>query len=432
MLRQEPYVRVLIEDLDRIVYVCDEEGNASYVFDSEITEQLGITPPELDAMTKNQRNALLRVTPSAGRRIIQSPQWRSVMSTALREDFSDAKSDEPIPVEPLSEFSEKGELIEYTKFEAAVRAVYDIAGSPESVAKWYKSEYKNHKGRPSNPNATYKNTGWNGYSELIGNKVEEFLEFADFKTAVREVYEAAESPDSVSGWYQSEYKKHKGWPSNPQRVYRNTGWKGYSGLVGNEVVEFLDFSEFETKVREAHKAAESPPDVHKWYQSEYRKHKGWPSNPNIKYRDTGWKSFLELVANEVNEIMKYPDFSKFETEVREEYEATGSYSDVRKWYRSQYKKHQGWPSAPNVAYEKTGWKSFPELVGNEKMVPLIFTDFKTAVRAAYKGAGFPKSLKGWYQSEYKKHKGWPSHPDEIYIDVGWKGYSELVGKVKAD
>jgi hypothetical protein len=48
MLRQEPYVRVEIEDLNRVVYVCDEEGNASYVFDAEVLEQLGITPPELD------------------------------------------------------------------------------------------------------------------------------------------------------------------------------------------------------------------------------------------------------------------------------------------------------------------------------------------------------------------------------------------------
>ena len=112
MVRSEPYVRVEIDSLNRIVYVCDEEGNASYVFDMEVLEQLGITPPELDLMSKNQRNALLRVQPETGTRIIQSPQWREVMSNALSNTFSGELMSEVARVE-ISEFSEKVKPLPY-------------------------------------------------------------------------------------------------------------------------------------------------------------------------------------------------------------------------------------------------------------------------------------------------------------------------------
>jgi hypothetical protein len=79
MMRQEPYIRVEIKDLERVVYVCDEEGNASYVFDTEVLDLLDIQLPDLDVMSKNQRNALIRVSPEAGKRIIQSSEWRKVM-----------------------------------------------------------------------------------------------------------------------------------------------------------------------------------------------------------------------------------------------------------------------------------------------------------------------------------------------------------------
>jgi hypothetical protein len=169
MMRQEPYVRVEIEDLERVVYVCNEEGNASYVFDTEILDHLGIFLPEMDVMSKNQRNALIRVSPSAGKRIIQSPEWRDIMSGALRESL-----DEPLEIEkleeqvPHSEFSEKSKFLEYGDFEKAVRTAFDEAGSLGNIKEWYRVERKQHEGWPAAPEQKYKDSGWAGFSELVG------------------------------------------------------------------------------------------------------------------------------------------------------------------------------------------------------------------------------------------------------------------------
>lgn len=296
MLRKEPYVRVEIEDLNRIVYVCDEEGNASYVFNTEVLEHLGITPIELDQMSKNNRNALLRITPTAGRRIIQTPEWRSVMATALREPFAETKSTEPMTHSLISEFAERPRFLPFDEFVTEVRKAYEAAGSPTGTQNWYNQEYKNHKGWPSAPYVTYKEVGWEGYQQLIGKEVVKLLEFSDFMTKATKAYEAAGSPNSVVEWYKNEFKKQTGWPLHPERVYASQGWKSYPELVGREVIEFLEYADFVNAVREAYEAAGSPRTSQKWYAEEYKKQRGWPAGPHLTYKNKGWKSFPELVG----------------------------------------------------------------------------------------------------------------------------------------
>ena len=48
MMRQTSYTRVEISDLERVVYICDEEGNASYIFDARKLAEQKITLEELD------------------------------------------------------------------------------------------------------------------------------------------------------------------------------------------------------------------------------------------------------------------------------------------------------------------------------------------------------------------------------------------------
>ncbi|MDD3965371.1 MAG: hypothetical protein PHD99_04985 [Candidatus Moranbacteria bacterium] len=84
MMRQHPYYRVLIESLNRVVYLCEEEGNASYILDTEV---LAVPIEQLDVRNKNAFNDLIKETPEAGRRLIQSPLWRKKMVAYLTEEF---------------------------------------------------------------------------------------------------------------------------------------------------------------------------------------------------------------------------------------------------------------------------------------------------------------------------------------------------------
>lgn len=76
MMRKLPYFCVEILPLNRVVYICDEEGNASYVFDIEELNKLNITIPDLDTSYKTDFKELINANPTIGKRIIQNSNWR--------------------------------------------------------------------------------------------------------------------------------------------------------------------------------------------------------------------------------------------------------------------------------------------------------------------------------------------------------------------
>ncbi len=237
MMRQEPYVRVTVPELNRVVYVCDEEGNASYIFDTEGLEHVGVSIEHLDNSTKNQRNAFIRTTPTVGRRIIQSPEWRSVMKDALATPFGEQETtDETQEKQDVSEFKkpERGPKPDFETFTTQVREAYQKAGSPDGVRKWYNTEYANHPGWPAHPEKTYKEQGWISWPAMVGKEVVEILPFETFIAEVRNAYIAAGSPDGVKKWYNTEYTNHPGWPAAPHRTYKEQGWVSYPAMVGKQ------------------------------------------------------------------------------------------------------------------------------------------------------------------------------------------------------
>ena len=425
MVREEPYVRVEVPGLNRMVYVCDEEGNASYVFDTVILDALGITIPELDLMTKDQRNAFLRVTPSAGRRMIQSSEWREVMTRFLSEAFSETETGKLTPLPPRSEFREKKRFLPFTEFEVAVREVYEQADRPGNIRKWYQAEQKNHPEWPANPDQMYQNRGWESWMQLVGREVVEFLLFTEFEVAVREVYEQAGRPGDVYKWYQAERKNHPKWPASPHITYKNQGWESWPQLVGREVVELLSFTELEPAVREVYEEADRPGDIYKWYQTERQNHPEWPAAPDKMYKNQGWESWMQLVGREVAEFLL---FAEFVTDVREVYEQADRPGNIRKWYQAEQKNHPEWPASPNQTYQNQGWESWVQLVGREVVEFLSFTKFEVAVREVYEEAGRPRDIARWYNAEQKKHPEWPASPHITYKNQGWMGWPQLVGK----
>mgnify|MGYP001270328015 CR=1 FL=1 len=53
--RNEPYTRVEIDSLNRVVYICDEVDNVSYFFDTEELAKHKVSIESLDTMDKNQK-----------------------------------------------------------------------------------------------------------------------------------------------------------------------------------------------------------------------------------------------------------------------------------------------------------------------------------------------------------------------------------------
>lgn len=142
MMRKSPYFRVLIDDLKRAVYVCEEEGNASYVFD---TEAIVISIDQLDAMSKTSFNELIKAHPEVGARLIQSSAWREKMISYLTQNFDERLHGTSGSPERKSDFVRQHEIPERGEgWKSATVLPQSIVSSPRAIRNFveqYRAEH---------------------------------------------------------------------------------------------------------------------------------------------------------------------------------------------------------------------------------------------------------------------------------------------------
>lgn len=95
MMRKHPYFRVLILSAERVVYICEEEHNATFVFDKEELDRLSIQIEELDVTSKAILNDLIEENPQIGVRIIKSKLWRANIQDAITNEFGKVEKELP-------------------------------------------------------------------------------------------------------------------------------------------------------------------------------------------------------------------------------------------------------------------------------------------------------------------------------------------------
>jgi Mn-dependent DtxR family transcriptional regulator len=83
MMRRESYYAIDVDTLSRTILVCDEEGNASYVLDSEAMSSIGVTSKELLKLDKLELNDFIREHPELGQSFIYSKSFVSKMINAI-------------------------------------------------------------------------------------------------------------------------------------------------------------------------------------------------------------------------------------------------------------------------------------------------------------------------------------------------------------
>ncbi len=119
MVRQTSYFTVEIPELYRTVQVCDERGNATYIFDMERMQQLGILTEDLNNSTKSQKNEMLKIVDGLGVRIAHGPDWINRMRSLLNDRIpTEAEEHDKLTAEQkvLIPHAIKGELHEWNGF----------------------------------------------------------------------------------------------------------------------------------------------------------------------------------------------------------------------------------------------------------------------------------------------------------------------------
>jgi hypothetical protein len=224
--------------------------------------------------------------------------------------------------------------------------------------KIYKSSEEFNIKIPRSPMIVYKNNGWSGFGDFLGNNnisnnKKEFKIFRQARNYVRGL-----KLKSIKEF--KELKRNgnipKSIPSSPNITYENTGWISYSDWLGIDIVAPQNinfFSIIETKEFVIDLGLKTSMD---W--REYKKSGNRPSfisaNPDSKYKNEwkGWADFFGYTKRE------YYSFTEAKEKV--------FLLDFKKSrdYKLNYKSDVFFPSDPSQYY-KDEWKGWADFLGKE-------------------------------------------------------------------
>ena len=168
MMREEPYYQVTVPGIDKVILVCQEYGNATFVFNGEwVREQVNSNRPSeseperpLADYTKEELGKLIKDNPGQGARILTKKNFTANLVNALKGGFSQQKLDKPVDTRYLrsskdlppvpdgyATISEIGEElgIQEEKDKVTIR---NIAIALEKQGKITRGTYRSRNGRP--------------------------------------------------------------------------------------------------------------------------------------------------------------------------------------------------------------------------------------------------------------------------------------------
>ena len=310
---------------------------------------------------------------------------------------------------------------------------------------------------PSVPHRTYKDQGWKGIRDWLGNeKIGRGFNFRSFGEARSFVHTL--KLKNGTEWRQYSKGALKGYerkpldiPSTPHRVYKDQGWQGMRDWLGTEITgrggkkrNFRSFGEARSFVHTLKLKNQK-----EWRQ--YRKGtlKGYerrpidiPSAPNVVYKDQGWQSMYDWLGTEITgrggKKRNYRSFGEARSFVH-----TLKLKNSKEWRQYAKGALKGYerrpidvPSSPNKMYKDQGWQGMRDWLGNEKIGRAFnYRSFGEA-RSFVHTLKLKNSIE-WRQYSKGALKGYerrpidiPSTPRSSYKDQGWQGMRDWLGNEK--
>ncbi len=180
MVRRESYVQIDIPALERIALVCDESGNASYMFDTRILKTSQRRLPELLHMTKESLAQLMAEIPGVGSRFVYSTHWVETVRSLLHGDLetsgiasADVSVGQVLPVsldelDPWRNFATDQDGLHF----GAISTIYIKSRLPKQLYQWLRRDATNVRSR----HITYPGRPFTGYAyEDVVKKFERHL-----------------------------------------------------------------------------------------------------------------------------------------------------------------------------------------------------------------------------------------------------------------
>ncbi|XRB21575.1 methyltransferase domain-containing protein [Pseudoscourfieldia marina] len=318
----------------------------------------------------------------------------------------------------------------FRSFEDARAYVHTLGlnSRPEWEA-WSKSGARPHD-IPSNPNVTYKSSGWTSYGDFLGyadGKVTgSFRSFEDARSYVRTL--GLKSKEAWNAWRKSGARPHD-IPSAPDVTYASSGWISYPDFLGyadgKVAGSYRNFEDARAYVRTL--GLKSWKEWNAWSKSGARPH-DIPSAPDVTYASSGWTSYGDFLgfADGQGARGSFRSFEDARTYVRTL--GLKSWNDWQAWSKAGARPHDI-PSNPNVTYKSSGWTSYGDFLGyavgqGARGSYRTFEDARAYVRTL--GLKSAKEWQAWSKSGARP-PDIPSAPYVTYALSGWTSYGDFLG-----
>lgn len=269
--------------------------------------------------------------------------------------------------------------------------------------KGYRWSYKVDPRLPSNPAHTYKNKGWTGWTEFLGNTKRYFY------TSYSDARGAAIALNLTTSDYKTRYLEDSKLPSAPNRTYAKRGWIGWSDFLGTEKRNL-----YPTYAEAQAAASALGIGTSTAYHLRYREDSSLPSYPESTYKKTGWVNWNTFLNTEKRNL--YETYAEAQAGAK----ALGIRGKVD--YDTRHFDDKRLPSSPNHCYADAGWTNWYAFLDNEKRdLYALYDDAQCAARSL--------NLK-WqaeYKTRYQEDPKLPSSPAKLYAKSGWTNWYDYLG-----
>jgi hypothetical protein len=304
----------------------------------------------------------------------------------------------------------------------------------KSKTQWaeYCSSGEKPKNIPSNPENSYKNDGWSGYGDWLGNG-----NIATYLRVYKTFSEAREYAKSLNLNNQIEWFAHckvnnlpPGIPNSPNSKYFNEGWISWPDFLGSKgrCGKKKEWREFDKAREFARNLGFKKHSEWRKFASTKAKPKDIPSSANAVYAEEGWLGWTDFLGSEIRgskrkqmrdyaQAKKYVNSLGFKT--RDEWQR----------YSKSENKPKDIPASPSNYYKDYGWTNWGDWLGTGYVSPrerkyLSYVEAKKIVS----GLNLESSNQ-W--REYCKRKdrpsNIPSNPNATYKNNGWIDWSDWLG-----
>jgi hypothetical protein len=282
---------------------------------------------------------------------------------------------------------------------------------------------------PSNPDKVYENSGWVGYRDWLGTETLR----RGFKEA-REFVRSLQLKNQAD-WYAycKSGKRPDDIPSDPHVVYKEQGWCGLGDWLGTGAVAArnLSFRPFLAAREFVRGLGLKSQGEWKNYRKSGKKPSDIPASPNVVYRDEGWVGLADWLGTDTipSRDLMFRPYAGAQQFVH-----TLGLRTQGEWfeYCKSGNKPRDIPASPNVVYKGEGWKNLRDWLGTEKRGKKkpVFRPFAEA-RDFVRTLGL-KGFTDWceFSRSDKRPIDIPSNPSKVYKNDGWVNFGDWLGTGK--